>query len=319
VLLAVGIELRFAEFGQGLSDVPETIRITIDNALRGGNPYAPTFNPAIPFAQPFPYGPLGLIWYLPLHDPRLQEFAISIVLVAVLAVRGNPMGLALWATLPIVVHLASDGSNDHSAALFLLVAFVVLERMPRLGALLIGVAAGFKIYALAWLPPIFFWAGASAVAVGVAGFVAAWLPAVLLWGWGNILNTFQIADELHGTPYFSLGQALSQAHLAVSRGTLNTFRLICGVIAAVAVSTQARTHRGVFVAGTVIYLVTLYAGFWGTPAYLLPPVLVACWYLDLWLGPDGGRIAWPGDPVARLSRKVDRRWPPVDTTRIATP
>ena len=312
ILFAVGIELRYAQFGVGYSDVPQAIRGTIDGLAHGANPYVPVAG-----LPPFPYGPLTLLWYAPFGDPRLQEFALSILTLSVLAFRGHPLGLALWATLPVAVNLASDGSNDHTAAVLLLVALLVLERMPRAGALLIGVAAGFKIYALAWLPPIFIWAGAGAFVAGLVGAAAVWLPAVLLWGPGNILNTFQAADAVHKQPYFSLGEALGRANIVFARQTLDMFRLAAGALTAVVVAPMARSHKGVVVAGMAIYFVTLYAGYWSTPAYLIPPVLVLCWYLDLWLGPDKTRIAWPSDPVGLISDAVDRRWPRVDAQRDA--
>src|SRR3954471_1696060 len=316
VLFAVGIELRYAEFAQGVSDVPQTTRVAINALLSGGNPYLVSSTPGV---APFPYGPLTLLWYLPMHDPRATEFVVSIALLAVLAVRGQPLGLALWAAAPLTVHLASDGSNDHSAALFLLVAIVVLERWPRAGAALVGVAAGFKVYALAWLPPILVWAGIGALVSGLVAFVAVWLPAVVLWGPMNILAAFQAAESVHRTPYYSLGEALARAKFIVIRSTLDTFRLIAGAATALALSPFARSHRGVVVAGIAIYLVTLYSGFWSTAAYLVSPMLLACWYLDNWVGPENPRIAWPTDPVGLVTEAVDRRCPTVDATRIGRP
>jgi hypothetical protein len=311
VLFAVGVELRYAEFGQGISDVPQTTRTAINALLSGGNPYLVSSTPGV---APFPYGPLTLLWYLPMHDPRTTEFVVSIVLLTLLAVRGRPLGLALWATAPLTVHLASDGSNDHSAALFLLVAIVVLERWPRTGAALVGVAAGFKIYALAWLPPILVWAGVGALVSGLVAFAAA-----VLWGPTNILGAFQAAESVHKTPYYSLGEALARAKFFVVRSTMDTFRLVAGVATALAVSPFARSHRGVVVAGIAVYVVTLYGGFWSTAAYLVSPMLLVCWYLDEWLGPETARIKWPTDPVGLVSDAVDRRWPTVDATRIGRP
>ena len=316
VLFAVGVELRFAQFGVGISDVPQTMRTAIDALLNGQNPYLISSTPGV---QPFPYGPLSLLWYLPLHDPRLQEFAISLVLLAALAFRGRPMGLALWAAAPLVVQLASDGSNDHTAALLLLIALVVLERWPRAGALLIGIAAGFKIYALAWLPPVLFWAGAGAFVTGLIGAFVVWLPAAILWGAGNIVAAFQAADAVHKTPYYSLAEALARAHITVARTTMDTLRLVAGALATVGVAPFVHSHRAVVVGGAAIYIVTLYTGFWSTAAYLVPPALLLCWYIDAWLGPENSRIAWPSDPVGLISETVDERWPTVDAARIGRP
>jgi len=313
VLFVAGVELRYAQFGVGISDVAQAIRAALDALAHGGNPYTTTAGDG----APFPYGPLALLWYMPMHDPRLQEFGISILITALLAFRGEPMGLAIWAAAPLTINLASDGSNDHTAALFLLVALLVLERAPRAGALLVGAVAAFKIYALAWLPPIFFWAGAGAFAAGLVGAALFWIPAAILWGASNILAAFRAADAIHHIPYFSLGEALSRTRLYVPQSTLDLLRLVAGAATALIVSPFVHTYRGVVAAGMTIYFVTLYAGFWSTPAYLIPIVLIVCWYVDGTLGPAGTRIEWPTDPFGLVSEAIDQRWPKVDAARIA--
>ena len=302
VLFAVGLDLRFSEFGVGISDVALVTREGINAMLAGQNPYLIQQTAGV---SAFPYGPIALIWYLPFHDPRLQEFGISILLLGLLAFRGQPMGLALWAVAPLTIRLASDGSNDHTAALLLLVALLVLERAPRAGALLMGVAAGFKIYALAWLPPILVWAGAGAFAAGIVAAVVVWLPALIIWGPQNVLAAFQASEAVHKLPYFSLGELLYRARFLVPKQTLDLARLIFGAATALAVSPFARSHRAVIVAGMAIYLVTLYTGFWSSPAYLIPLMLVIAWYIDLWLSPADVRIRWPTDPVGLISDAVD--------------
>ena len=316
VLVAVGLELRYAQFGVGFSDVPLAIRGALDQLASGGNPYVLVAGSSTP---PFPYGPFAILWYMPMHDPRFQEFIVAIMVTTLLAFRGEPMGLALWATAPLTVNLASDGSNDHTAAVLLLVALLVLERAPRAGALLIGIAATFKIYALAWLPPIFFWAGAGAFAAGLAGAALLWVPAAILWGASNMFATFQAADAVHKTPYFSLAEVISRTRVHVDQRTFDLFRLIAGVASAAVLSPFVRTHRGVVVAGMAIYFVTLYAGFWSTPAYLIPIALVVCWFIDDTLGPPLSRIRWPSDPFGVIAEAVDRRWPKVDAARIGAP
>ena len=324
-LFAVGVDLRLAEFGEVHSDVDEAIRGAIQIARSGGNPYLVEGDEAASGSPIFPYGPLALLWYAVLGDPRLQEGLVSVAMLALLAARGRPMGLALWATAPLAVQLAADGSNDHSMAVLLLTGLVVLERMPRAGAVVIGVAAGFKIYALAWLPPLFVWAGLQAAVAAVVATLAVWLPAAVLWGPTNILRSFQAADAVHRIPYYSLGQLL-RIHAPgepLPREALNMFRLVAGTVTALVLAPFARSHARVVVCGMLIYVVTLYAGFWSTPAYLIPLLLVLCWYLDVWLGPrdtesseDPTRVRWPRDPVGALTRAVDRRWPRVDAARI---
>ncbi len=312
-LFAVGLELRYFSFGAGISGVADVTRGAINVMLHGGNPYGIGYDPTRPLAEPFPYGPLALLWYLPWKDPRVLEVMVSGVITALLMIRGRPLGLAIWATSPMLVQLASDGSNDNTAGLLLLVALVVLERMPRAGAALIGVGAAFKIYALAWLPPIFVWAGFEALAAGIVATILGWLPAVVLWGAVPILQSFQLSDATHQVPYYSLGQALQQLGVYPNKGVLNIFRLAAGGLSAIVASAFVRSHAGVVIAGMLIYLVTLYAGFWSTAAYLTAIGAVICWYLDVWLsGERDTRVRWPGDPVGRLTAWVDHRWPRVE-------
>ncbi len=312
-LFFVGVELRFFAFAMGTTDVDAVTRAAIDLVLAGGNPYGIGYDVTNKLDAPFVYGPLVLLWYLPASDPRVLDMLVSGLIVGVLAVRGQPLGLAIWATSPIFVRIASDGSNDTSAGLLLMVALVVLERLPRAGAFLVGVAAGFKPYALAWLPAILGWAGAVSFAAGILGVALAWLPAVLIWGVGPIIESLRLADVNKRTPYFSLGEVLSRLGHRASRDLLNAAAYVLGAIAALVSVFTVRTHAAVVISGVVVYLVTLYAAHWATPAYLVAIGPVLCWYLDGWLGGDSTRIKWPTDPVGRFTAAVDRRWPRVDS------
>jgi hypothetical protein len=259
---------------------------------------------------------------MPFSDPRVLEVAVSIVIAGLLAVRGRPLGLALWATFPAFTRIVSDGSNDTSGGLFLLIALVVLERLPLLGAALVGIAAGFKVYALAWLPPIFAWAGISAFLAGLAGAALVWLPAVLLWGPGNILRSFQLTDVHKNSPYYSVSQALTYLRVPVNKQLMTLAAYFWGALAALVSVFAVRSHRGVVVGGVAVFVVTLYTGWWSTAAYFLAIGPVLCWYVDVWLGPqaredgedgeddpDPTRIRWPSDPVGRFTAAVNRRWP----------
>ena len=311
-LFFVGVELRILAFATGTTDVGAVTRAAIDLVLAGGNPYGIGYDVTAKLDAPFVYGPLVLLWYLPASDPRVLEMLVSGLIVGILAVRGQPLGLAIWATTPIFVRIASDGANDTSAGLLLMVALVVLERLPRGGAFLLGVAAGFKPYALAWLPGILGWAGTGAFAVGILGAALAWLPAVLMWGVGPIIESLRLADVNKVTPYFSLGEVLSRLGHRASRDVLNVAAYAFGAIAVLVSVFTVRTHTAVVISGVVVYLVTLYAANWATPAYLVAIGPVLCWYVDGWLGGDSTRIKWPTDPVGRLTAAADRRWPRVE-------
>jgi hypothetical protein len=323
-MFLVGVELRILSFGAGVSDVSTVTRAAIELVLQGGNPYGVGYDVSVPPGASFPYGPLALLWYLPFSDPRILEVAISCLIAALLALRGRPLGLAIWATYPAFVTIASDGSNDTSAGLFLLIALVVLERLPMVGAALIGIAAGFKVYALAWLPPILAWAGLAPFLLGLVGAAAVWLPAVVLWGAGNILKSFQLTDINKLSPYYSVAHALQYLRQSPDRGLMTAAAYVWGALTALATLFVVRSHRGVVVGGVLVFVVTLYTGWWSTAAYLLAIGPVLCWYVDVWLGPGAGdrdgergsdeiadptRIRWPSDPIGRFTEAVSRRWP----------
>lgn len=307
-LVIAGIDLRIEAIGQGFSDVSVVVQAAIQQFLAGGNPYGIGYAVSNPPGAPFAYGPLALLWYMP-TEPRIIEMSVSFLILGLLALRGRPMGLAIYATMPILVGLVSDGSNDTSAGLLLLAGLVVMDRLPRAGAFVLGLAVAFKPYALAWAPPMAVWLGASTLLPLLVGAGIFWLPALLVWGPGSILRSFQLADAIHTGPYWSLGRILDRFGGA-SPGFLGMFRFVAGGLTALAVLPFARSHRAVVVGGTLIFLATLFSGYWSTFAYLAAIAPVCCWYLDDWLGPSETRIAWPADPYGRLTAAIDSRWPP---------
>jgi hypothetical protein len=309
-LLLVGIHLRLAYIGVGWSDVDVVTRAAIERVLAGGNPYGVGYEVSVPAGSPFAYGPLTLLWYLPSEEPWLVDLAVSVGIVLVLALRGRPLGLAIFATTPILVQVASDGSNDGSAGLLLLVGLVLLARAPPAGAFVLGLAVAFKPYALAWLPPLLVWGCLTSGAALLAGAALFWLPALLFWGAGPVAHSFVLADGTHDAPYLTLGELLQRLSIPVPGELLNIFRFVAGGVTALAVIFTVRSQRGVVIGGTLIFIATLFSGLWASPAYLAALAPVVCWYLDEWLG-FGERIRWPLDPWGRLAEQIDRRWPKV--------
>jgi len=309
-LAVAGVAMRLDLLHAGTSDVLTVTRSAIETVLAGGNPYGIGFASSSPPGAPFPYGPLALGWYVPFQgDPRVVETAVSFLILLLLAVRGRPLGLAVYAlALPLVL-TASDGSNDTSGGLLLLAALVVLPRNPLGGAALLALATAFKPYAAAWFIPLVWW---SPVA-GLIGFGAVslivWAPVYLVWGVPAFLDSLGRSQSIHGGPYYSLGAWLSSVVGGVSEAWLDRLRYVLGAATAVATVPFVRSGRGVIVAGLLIYLVTLYTGFWSTFAYLASIAPIVCWNLDEWVGSGAGRIAWPGDPVGRLTAWADARWP----------
>ncbi len=309
VLLAVGLALRFAP-PTGFSDVLVVSEAAIREMLAGGNPYGHGFAESVPPGAPFAYGPLALLWYLPSLDrPGSLELLASIVVLGVLALRGRSLGLAIFAVTPALVVAATDGSNDSSAGLLILVALLAALRWPVAGALLLAVATAFKPYALAWLPGLIAYAGSMAPLVAfLVATVAAWLPALLAWGPEALLWSFRRADALHAQPYYSLAYGLGSP-ASVPAAAWQAVRVGAGVVLAAASFIVVRSAASFILMGTLVFSATLFLGYWGTFAYLAAVAPILCWHLDDWLGLGSGRVTWPGDPVGRLSRAVDARWP----------
>jgi hypothetical protein len=309
VLVGVGIMLRLLPQA-GVSDVLLVTQSAIREMLAGGNPYGQGFEASIPPGAPFAYGPLALLWYLPaLESPGRIELLASLAVLVVLAIRGRLLGLAVFAVTPALLVAAGDGSNDTSAGLLLLVALLVAVRAPIAGALSLAVVVSFKPYALAWLPGLVAYSGGLGPLLAFAlGSLATWGPALLAWGPESILWSFRRADEIHALPYYSLAYGLSNPE-AVPRAAWQALRVGVGVLAAVAGFVWVRSARSFVVMGTIVFVATLYLGWWSTFVYVAALAPVICWHLDDWLDLTHHRVAWPGDPVARVTRWVDARWP----------
>ncbi len=308
-LLAAGIGLRLAGVGVGVSDVLTVTVAAIERMLDGGNPYGVAYAESRPPGAPFPYGPLALLWYLPFRgNPVAVEVAASFLVLAALAIRGRAIGLAIFATAPVLVSTAGDGSNDNSLGLLLLAALLVSRRHILAGALLLGLATAFKPFAAAWIPPLLVWGGASAFVGVAAGALVAWGPAVLIWGAGPIMASVSRAQQIHTEPFYSLAAIVEGlTRRQASQPHFDGLRLLAGAFTALVSAPFVRTWSAVVLTGTAIYAVTLYTGFWSTFSYLAGLAPILCWQLDEWLGLSGRRVRWPG--VDRVAATIERRWP----------
>ncbi len=308
VLVMVGVLMRSAFIGFGQSDVLTVTGMAIDHVLAGGNPYGVGYPGPASTGAPFAYGPLALLWYLPSTDAQIVERSVSLLILLLLAVRGRPLGLAVYAASSVLLVTASDGSNDTSAGLFLLIALLAAQRSALAGGALLGLAVAFKPYALAWLPPlVVFWGpGAALLSFGAVA-LATWGPVLLMWGPGSVLTSLRMAEAVHQRAYYSLAYGLSMD--PALRPLLESSRFVTGGLLAAASWLVVRSPASMILWGTAIFLVTLFAGYWSTFAYFAALAPVLCWHLDEWLGLGEGRVRWPTDPVGRLSAWVDARWP----------
>jgi len=309
VLLVCGLALRAAAVGGGWSDVMLVTQAAIRTMLDGADPYGIGYAQSTPPGAPFAYGPLALLWYLPvLGDPGRLELLLTMGLLGVLALRGRPLGLALYATLPALLVTATDGSNDSSAGVLLLVALLVAQRKPAVGAALLALAVAFKPYALAWLLPLLAYGGVPMPLLAfVVTSLVAWGWAVLAWGPVPILDSLRRADTLHPQAYYSLAWVVDGSRLMPAE-TWGMFRYAAGALIAILGWAWVGTARSFVIVGVAVFLVTLFTGWWSTFAYLAAIAPVVCWHLDDWLNVGHLRVRWPTDPGA-CSRWVDARWP----------
>jgi hypothetical protein len=164
-LVAAGVLLRWVDFGHGGgSDVLNAVDEALRTFFSGGNPYNHyylTTRPAGLVLTHYPPGQLLLHlpgWLLDGFDGvRLTELAAAIVGMAALAwlaVRRAPtvglVGLALYAGLPNLINLTSDGGNDTSAGVVVLIAILVTamaadRRLVGWSAVAAGAAVGFAL------------------------------------------------------------------------------------------------------------------------------------------------------------------------------
>jgi hypothetical protein len=285
VLVGIGVGLRLGVWDHRASDVLDVTGAALRRAFQGESPWGHGFLVSRPSGAPFPYGPLGLFWYTPaLESPRQLELFVSCGVLALLAVHGRPLGLAVYATAPTLVLTATDGSNDTSAGLLILIALGLAAKRPWLGAAVLAAAVAFKPYAAAWVPPLLFYGGLPALASFAAASVAVWAPSALTWGLGDYLKSLQMAEATHHTTYWSFGVFYEEiVGKSAPRESLDRFRLAVGGVLAVAGLYLARSIDGVIVAGILVFIAVMFGGYWGSYAYLGALAPIVCWRLDDWL------------------------------------
>ena len=307
ILVVVGMGLRAALEIHWGSDVMDVVAAAIRRVEFGGNPYGIGYTQSRPPGAPYAYGPLPLLWYGPLQNDGWQlELIMAGLVLTLLALRGKLLGLAFYAVGPTLVATAGDGSNDTSAGVLILVALAVAERRPKLGGLLLALAVAFKPYAAAWAPALLWWGGWSVAATFVAASFVFWSPVVFIWGIGSFLQSLDLADRIHLQPYWSLAELWeSFLHRSAPRELFNQFRLGAGAVTALVTLRLARSIDGVIIAGALVYLVTLYFGYWSTYAYFGAVAPILCWRIDGWLGiPTRPLVRLPGDPDPEVTASL---------------
>ena len=288
VLVLCAIALRLAMSHREASDVADVTRFAIYSVMAGGDPYGVAYYISRPAGAAFPYGPVALLWYFPFfRDPALMEFLVSIALTCYLGVRaanGRPIGLAIMAVAPPLVLAAVDGSNDTSAGVFILAALAVAAKRPVFGAILLAIAVAFKPYAVAWLPPLVFWAGLPTLLAFGAASVLAWSPVLFLWGPESYLRSLAMAQATHlRDAYWSLAAILDGVLPGAAARALETVRYFLAGAVAVLGGRRVQTIDGVIVVGALAFVVAQFGGYFGSYVYIAAVAPVLCWRVDDWL------------------------------------
>jgi hypothetical protein len=273
----------------------------------GFNPWGHGFSSSRPTGAPFPYGPIGLFWYTPAIDaPRDLELFVSCSILAMLAVHGRPVGLAVYATAPTLVLTATDGSNDTSAGLLILIALVLAAKRPWLGAVALAVAIAFKPYAAAWAPALLVYGGWSSVAALGLTSLVVWAPSAINWGIFNYFRSLQMAEDTHFSTYWSLGVIYEQVFArSAPRDGLNAARLVLAATIGTTTLWFIKSMDRVILSGILVFAIVMFGGYWGSYAYLGAIAPIICWRLDDWLGiPAPSMIAsapWAPKPTGETT------------------
>jgi len=309
VLLVVGVGLRASARTHFGSDVLDVVASAIRHVEIGQNPYGVGYTASRPEGAPYAYGPLQLLWYAPLQNDAWQlELFMACLVLTGLAMRGKLLGLAIYAIAPTLIATSADGSNDTSAGVLILATFIVARRRPVLGAALLAGAVAFKPYAAAWAPAFFVWAGWTSIVAFAAASLVLWAPVLFIWGVPSFLKSLDMADKIHDVTYWSFGELYeSVVHRGAPRDFLNQLRLVLGVATAIVTLRWSKSLDGVILAGTLVYLVTLFMGYWSTYAYFAAIGPILCWRIDDWLHlPTRPLVSLPDDPPSDGDHPLSR-------------
>jgi hypothetical protein len=297
ILLVGALATRYELRQRVGSDVLDVTAAAIDRVFAGLSPYGVGYDVSRPPGAPFPYGPLAILWYVPVADmPRLAELLSASLVTTALALQGRFLGLAIYAATPAIVNTAVDGSNDTTLGLLIALTFAVATWRPVLAGAVLAAAVAFKLSAAAWVPAFLVWGGWRVAASFGAASLLFWSPVLVAWGPAAFLDSVARANSVHREIVWSLGAVLRDWIGEASVRVLDTLRLAFGAIAVIwtlpfarvggwlgAATREAALDR-VIVIGTVVYLVTLFTGTWATFAYFAALAPVLCLRVDDWLG-----------------------------------
>ena len=315
ILLVGALATRYEIRTRVGSDVLDVTAAAIERVLAGLNPYGAGYEESRPPGAPFPYGPLAILWYVPVaHMPRLAELLSASIVATTLALQGRFLGLAIYAATPAIVNTSVDGSNDTTLGLLIALTFLLASSRPVLAGAVLAAAVAFKLSAAAWVPVFLMWGGwRVAASFGVAS-VAFWSPVLFVWGPLAFLDNLMRANTIHRDIVWSLGAVLRDRVGEAAVRALDALRVAVGGMVALATIPLVRVGGRlgapgrlealdrVSVIGTIVYLVTLFGGTWATYAYFAAIAPILCLRVDTWLGletmPMVDRMVERGEPGA---------------------
>ena len=274
-----GLVLRLAYVGASETDQVAVAQAAARTAFAGGNPYGHGYAETIPPGAPYPYGPLGLVVWLPGIWVELAASIATMILVArsrAWLTLGLTAGSAMFASYPVF------GVNDSTPGLLITAGLLVLRRRPFLGGVLLALAAGLKPYAFAWAPAAVAYGGLSTLVGGAMATALLWSP-LLIWGPASFLRSVELAENL--------------PHHEVNALNAPVVRLLAVPLAGL--SLLARRWEWVVLSGAAVFAIVLFAGKWASAGYWLAVVPI--------LGILGEAEILPGWYAARRARAPGRR------------
>lgn len=244
-VIASAVTFRLSYIGAASFDPIANSQAAFERALGGLSPYGHLYHSVD--GNPYPYGPAGLIWWLP--GPAIELVAATALLAILMYVRAW-FAMAIVAGLPWFHYLTVAGNNDYSPALLLVGGLLLVRSRPVAGGSLIALSAALKPYTAAWFLPAFGLAGSTALITIVAVSAGLWWP-VLIWGLGSFVDTAR-----HIAAWRPIAAWQYPAAAALS---LMSIRL---------------PWRWALLAGCAVFMLVMFRTYWFHYAYLIPLVAV---------------------------------------------
>jgi hypothetical protein len=299
-----GVERLQRDLLERGSDVLRATAEAIDVLMTGRNPYDHRMLSTDPIGSPFVYPPGEFLFYLlPYRGTgdigRVETWA-GIVTIAVLVIAGIRVGTGraaliamLYAVWGIAAFRTTDGGNDVSAGLLVVVGLVTLAFVPLPGtrgriafvvsAVALGWSLAFKQFAILVWPLVLrhlavagaSWRRYAAISAGVA---AAMTVPFLLWSPGAFLSQQLAAltfhDEVWGA---NLLNTLSQWWPVDGlRGIFFALELLgTAVLVALALRARIATIGSAALIGAAILVVPLLLAKWTTQSYYVYAATIA--------------------------------------------